>query len=370
MAFPDGWRYRWPIAIHADSVITSPVSAWPCLVTDVHFPAAAWDVMNADASDLRFSSDEAGLSELYYDAPRISVAGESAHLYVQVPTLSSTEDTTIWAWVGNAKATAPSAAWMQATYPDEFLAVFAFQEGSGLVSAERTGGTDATLSATIDWITAPFGNYALQMEDAEAALLDDGGPLAAGFANCSMLIRMAPNEPGEEADGGSIAGRFADGGSARDTMVDWSFVWTGLGAGKIYRGRLSNVALNSTTAPANGEWVTLALTKAGVNAAFYVNGISEDTTGAAAATLNTNYSMTRIGSAKGDTYCGADIQVESFYLLNRAATPDEVKVHHAQYSAPGTWASAGELVAVGGGAVLPMFGGYNLGKSLLRGANL
>ena len=128
MAFPDGWRYRWPIAIHAHSVITSPVSAWPCLVTDVHFPAGAWAQMNADASDLRFSSDEAGLSELYYDAPRISVAGQSAHLYVQVPTLASTEDTTIWAWVGNAEATAPSAAWKRNTYSNAFAACYHFEE--------------------------------------------------------------------------------------------------------------------------------------------------------------------------------------------------------------------------------------------------
>lgn len=63
MAFPDGWGYRWPIAIHADSVITSPVSAWPCLITDVHFPAGAWAHMNADASDLRFSSDGGALPD-------------------------------------------------------------------------------------------------------------------------------------------------------------------------------------------------------------------------------------------------------------------------------------------------------------------
>ena len=112
MAFPDGWGYKWPIAINADSVISSPVADWPCLVTDAHFPAGAWAQMQATGADLRFSLDEAGATELYYDAPRLSVSGTSAHLYVAVPSLASGADTTIYGWVGNAEATAPSAAWM------------------------------------------------------------------------------------------------------------------------------------------------------------------------------------------------------------------------------------------------------------------
>jgi len=42
MAFPDGWSHQWAIPINADSVITSAVTDWPCLVTDAYFPAGAW----------------------------------------------------------------------------------------------------------------------------------------------------------------------------------------------------------------------------------------------------------------------------------------------------------------------------------------
>lgn len=363
MAFPDGWRYRWPIAIHADSVITSPVSAWPCLITDVHFPAGAWAHMNADASDLRFSSDEAGLSELYYDAPRISVAGESAHLYVQVPTLASTGDTTIYGWVGNAAAEAPSAAWMQSTYPADWAAFWPMEEGSGTTVGDRTSnGNDGSLYSDVSW-----------QFDGDFWVLNVG---ATGY------VEANPDEASDElsaifgiyrdiSDGGQLWSRRAVGesngwyyGTGGSTNRLGFTIYTTDGAYGHYNDTPYQVVEGIS------EWGHFAATYDGAENALtrYTNGSQTHDILTSGDYIPRNGAL-RFGSAPGGAYSSAFLMRYAMYVT-RALTADEIAIHHLMLSAPATFATAGALVAVGGGAVLPMFGGYNLGKSLLRGANL
>jgi len=160
MAFPDGWAKKWPIDVNADSVISSPVSDWPCLITDTHFPAGAWAEMQATGADLRFSSDADGASELYYDDPHLDVAGEEAHLYVRVPSLASGADTTIYGWVGNASASAPSAASKQLTYHSDILAWLSLQDGSGGTAVDRTAyGNDFSVTDA-SWATSDEDAFA------------------------------------------------------------------------------------------------------------------------------------------------------------------------------------------------------------------
>ncbi len=373
MAFPDGWGYRWPIAIHADSVITSPVSTWPCLVTDAHFPEAAWNYMQATGADLRFSADEAGTSELYYDAPRLSVAGQSAHLYVQVPTLASTADTTIWAWVGNAEATAPSAAWMQNTYPADWAAFWPMEEGTGTTVGDRTENANhGTLTNGPTWAAGEGGAV---VECAEPDDFVDCGamPQLLGAAQITVIVRCRVNAIGDfqplwaQTVGANDANGIAiTAGSVGTLNRYYCKVSSGSNAFGIVNGAIDI-----------GVWHTEALVFDGTGTGnpgrlkMYRDGTALSiaaflgTIPAATSSTPNPFRLNAVNAAEPRPA----ITFAYACALSRALSADELRVHNAQFT-PATWASAGALVAVGGGAVLPMFGGYNLGKSLLRGANL
>lgn len=339
MAFPNGWSHRWPIAINADSVITSPVSAWPCHVTDVHFPAAAWAQMNADASDLRFSSDEAGTVELYYDAPRISVAGQSAHLYVQVPTLASTKATTIWAWVGNAEATAPSAAWMQNTYPSDIAGWYAMQEGTGATVYDRTANArHGTAYNAPTWTQAADGSWYLAFEATSSQYVDLGSAYSFGanpFTVASRIIcsNLAPIIAITSRSGFATGGyEFMLGIDSTPGRVGMRYQDTS--AKSLYVNGLGDGAWRTFMAVATADTMTLR--------------ISGSAVGSAARGTITNSQNLMI--ARRDTLY-ARVEVGPTMLWSRAITDDESALHDFMLSAPATFAQAGELVAVGGGAV-------------------
>jgi len=163
----NSWKCSWPIEINADSVISSDVTDWPCLITDVHFPTEVWDYMNVDASDLRFTSDANGLEELYYDLVRVNVAGHSTYLYVRVTNLDSGNNTVIYAWAGNPNSVAPSAEWMTNTYRDSIIGWWPIEEGADTTTYDRTtNSNDGTLVNTEaeDWVQAADGSWSINMD--------------------------------------------------------------------------------------------------------------------------------------------------------------------------------------------------------------
>ena len=105
MAFPDGWSYRCPIVIDAD-MVDDTLSNWPLLLTEANLPAQIFTDANADGSDIRASSDQAGTAELAVEVVSFS-AGGAAQLWVRVPSVSAVADTTIYIWFGHAEVVDP-----------------------------------------------------------------------------------------------------------------------------------------------------------------------------------------------------------------------------------------------------------------------
>lgn len=345
MAFPDGWRYRWPIAIHADSVITSPVSAWPCLVTDVHFPAAAWDVMNADASDLRFSLDEAGTTELYYDAPRLSVAGQGAHLYVAVPSLASTADTTIYGWCGNAEATAPSAAWMQNTYPSDWAAWWPMEEGSGTAVGDRTANARHATddSGATGWTTVA-GEIAIE-STATGGKFYPWGTAPLGITNQLTVLARCWRSSDDYGHLVSRHGTFALGYGWGLSLSTGKLAFSRSTTGSDWAGLTYNSPLTA------GQVYNVAAVYNGTTVTLYVDGVAA-ATGSLTGNIYEGAGVTGrlLSSDNADSHAlpGGLVQAG---IRTTARSADEVAIHHLMFSSPATFAAAGELVAVGGGAV-------------------
>jgi hypothetical protein len=123
MAFPDGWAHRVAITIDAAD-IDADLTNWT-LVFDQGFDSVLTQVngpLDADGTrpsidgggDVRFSSDEAGTTQLAVDVRDWSTdntpTNGTCEVAVKVPSVSSSTDTTIYLWWGKAGETQPGAA--------------------------------------------------------------------------------------------------------------------------------------------------------------------------------------------------------------------------------------------------------------------
>lgn len=150
MAFPDGWGRRAPIVIDQ---VQEALTAFPVHLDADCFPAEALTTGDAnaaksDGSDLRFSSDLAGTTELPFEVVRwtqdATPANALATVYVATD-LSATATTTIYVWYKNASATMPAstdANGSEAVWDADFVNVHHLNSTSA--APNSTGGTAGT----------------------------------------------------------------------------------------------------------------------------------------------------------------------------------------------------------------------------------
>lgn len=158
MAFPTGWGYYLPITID-HTKIAADLTDWT-FVFDQTYAAALTAVngpldstgtnpMNADGSDIRFSTDAAGAAEIAVDVRAAATAPGGAgtlEVAVKIPNVSSTLDTVIYMWFGNSAATLPAANstyGQYAAYDGNYQQVYSFNG-----SAPYTDRTAAQATAT------------------------------------------------------------------------------------------------------------------------------------------------------------------------------------------------------------------------------
>ncbi len=79
MAFPTGWSYRCSLTIDNTKVSgTTNLTNFPVLLTEVNFPSTIFDNTQATGADLRFTSDEAGTTELAFEVVNWDTTNEYA----------------------------------------------------------------------------------------------------------------------------------------------------------------------------------------------------------------------------------------------------------------------------------------------------
>lgn len=358
MAFPDGWTKRWAININADSVTTGVVTDWPCLVTDAHFPADAWANLQATGADLRFSSDEAGLTELYYDTPRLDVAGQKAHLYVRVPSLLASEDTVIYGWCGNASATAPSAAWMQNTYHADIAAWWPMEEGTGITVGDRTAnanhGTMTNMDPATDWVQDANGDWYLDFDGSGNNRIEISDSPELDFLGNRMSAVVWTST-------GTATGRWLLGKTYNATHVYPYCQWL---THYVVSGFFTNFRIGSSYASSAKDyftsgWHLYSVVWNGSNVYWHRDNSLFDSAGAGFSVTDRPYSVLIGANASyGEDYDG---EIGAVALFSDAISADEIACHHLMLSDPATWATAGALESVAAGGPY-LYHGRALGR--------
>jgi len=116
MAFPDGWLRRCELVIQYGKVGTT-LANFPTLITKDTLPS---EIFDADGSypalngggDIRFSSDSAGVTQLACEIEQFVTDNDPANgkaaIWVKVPSVSSSSNTTIYIWYNKSGETQPA----------------------------------------------------------------------------------------------------------------------------------------------------------------------------------------------------------------------------------------------------------------------
>lgn len=148
MAITSSWTRRGTITIDHTKVTTGSHTDFPVLLADGNFEADLYTNAKADGSDLRFTSDSAGTTELAFEIVSFTPASSLAEVWVKIPSLSSDTDTTIYVWYGNSDASAYSHTdtyGTHAVWSSSFQGVWHLQSGGGDSSAN---GYDLTVAGS------------------------------------------------------------------------------------------------------------------------------------------------------------------------------------------------------------------------------
>ena len=110
-AFPDGWARKCPIVIQ-NAYVDTTLSDYPLLLNEDTLPAemllstGSYPALST-GGDIRFSSDSSGNVQLSLEIVSFTLDG-SAELWVKVPSISSSVNTTIYVWYSKTGETQPA----------------------------------------------------------------------------------------------------------------------------------------------------------------------------------------------------------------------------------------------------------------------
>lgn len=153
MAFPTGWNKRHTITIDYTKVGgTSNLSNFPVLLTEANFLAGAFSSSKSDGSDLRFTTDSAGTTEIPFEIVKWDTGNSKAIVWVKIPTLSYTANTVIYVWYGNSGATAYAETdtyGARAVWNSSYKGVWHLSESSGVRYDSTGNNNDLTDNNTV-----------------------------------------------------------------------------------------------------------------------------------------------------------------------------------------------------------------------------
>ncbi len=360
--YNSGWSYRKPITIDHTKVntatgTTTPLSNFPVLisVTDpqLEYTTYGGDVASSTGADILFVSGD-GVTLLNYEIENYSSSTGQLIAWVKIPSLSSTQDTTIYEYFGNANAPAETTGNKTGTWDTNYKAIWHFPNGSALSANDSTGVNNGTIhgtTATSGQIggAANFASGSSQYISAgsNASLTD----LATSTATYSFWINLPTTQDemvlAKDNNGGNA-------GWAIDNVASTTPTLGSKGLRFIEYAGTTNMAAG--IAPLNlNTWYYVvivgdgSLTKA--NQKIYLNGVLQTLTasGNGSGTRSTDSGQTMY---MGYNYPTTDVNVnlstfngslDEVRLSNTARSADWIATEYNNQNSPATFYSYGSI---------------------------
>lgn len=356
MAFPTDWGRKCAITIDNTKVAAS-LTDFPVLISKDMLPSEMFD---ADGSypalngggDIRFSSDEDGNTQLACEIVSFVTDNNpdngSCEIWVKVPSVSSSTDTTIYVWYNKSGETQPA---VTDTYGrnavwSAYVAVWHLNESSGSSAVDSSGnGNDAAFAGTLPNATAGKvgGGQSLVKTDGDYAALASNSDFVFGTGDFNMSIWAKISSSAYMNPIHVGADRSLDGVFLR-TRISPDSLWV--------QDRSNDPALISTAFDyPDGNWHYYVANRAGTTWRLNVDNGDINSTASHSSDL-TGTRKTMIGgyvdNGSDVASCTGELD-EARIIKGSARTNDWITAEYNNQNSPATFAAAGTPVSPGGG---------------------
>lgn len=354
MAFPTGWTRRSEIQIPAAQV-PADQSNFVVTLTDACFLINAPDIIDsdgaapsqADAGDIRFSSDSAGTTQLACDIVKWSTASNPVNSVVQVnvlvPSLSSSVLNKIYVWWnagGSQVQPSPSEPFGQyASYPANHKAIYTFEESPTASTPQlkdRTSNAHHGATSNMesgDTQVGKIGN-AYRFDGVDEIVTISGSNIVGGLSAGSWLFWINRQGTGT---GIESAIRSQNASPQLDTARNAGHADFFLAAGG------SNPDVADSAMP-QSTWVHYAGTYDGATLRLYRNGSLVDSTGLTGAIASDSSLVLGAGLAGVNQFNGL---LDELRIVGANLSQSWIQTYYNNSNGPGTFAIAQAPVDVG-----------------------
>ncbi|MFL6601898.1 MAG: LamG-like jellyroll fold domain-containing protein [Steroidobacteraceae bacterium] len=212
--------------------------------------------------------------------------------------------------------------------PSTPVAYWAFDEGSGSITADRTGGGHSgTLVNGPTWVSGQIGAHAISLDGQRNEITVSGAGSLANLHNTGMTVSVWIKPAG--AGGGGL-GRILD---KDNNDVGWFLAMSSTSTVKFTSDQEAqgNATRTSTPSIALNRWQHVALTwdgsAKGSNAHIYINGTLSDgaSTDGIGPEQNDSGTPLTIGNRALDLARGFAGAIDDVRIFNRTLTADEIR---------------------------------------------
>ena len=355
--YSNSWAYRIPIVINHNKVASTTgdvYTSFPILAsttnTSLKTTANGGHVGKTDGTDILFTLSD-GTTKLNHELEYYASTTGQLLAWVNMGTgnLSTSTDTTIYAYYGNAAASDQQS--VTATWDSNYKGVWHLPNGTTLSANDSTGVNNGTLSATPP--TAGTGQI-----DGGAVLgtnkyIDNasptGFPSGSGAITTSIWVKMSSDANNSIMTlGDNIHG---DGGRWQMTYVSPNLFWV----------EMQNVAPQVTLTYDTNWHYLVSVNTAGntdvANVKMYIDGVSKTVTKLGTATINFTPNDFRLGGVNWDSSVIFNGTEDEARVSNIARSADWIKTEYNNQFSPQTFETWGSE-EYSGQVILSGYGQY------------
>ena len=335
VGYASAYSHSMPIVINHAMVSNTDQYNFPLLIqgtyTFLSTTGNGGSVTSASGYDIVFSSDPLGQYPLPFEQESYNGATGNIVYWVQVGTLSHTNDTTIYMFYGSSAVTTDQSN-KNAVWDSNYIAVWHLPEtitGSGQTVHDSKGNSDLT-SGTSNAAWSSSDQVAGQIDGSlsfapgDQRYLQATGMLAAN-ATKTVSIWVKPTH----ADAGGNAWFVGEGNSLGDGSTAWGLMQANTNFGFYNSGYFFG---STTITPGQWYFVSLTYNSSDNSFAVYLNGSSTpEISGVSGENPDTNYFYL------GADYTYGDATLDETEISSIVRSPDWIQTEYNNQSSPSTF---------------------------------
>ncbi len=332
------WGYRTKITIDHTKVPNTNQTDFPVLIskTDNRFRTVAngGHMGNAGGTDMLFTSDD-GTTKLKHEIEKYSATTGQIIVWVKVPTLSTSTDTDIYIYYGNAGVADQSDA--ANVWTNGYKQVLHMGDGTTLSTTDSSGNYNAT-NSNANATSSGVINGAVDFDVAGDRLNNANGlyTMVGGSATHTVSAWVRVDNPSF----GSATNYFFDGdhdnsiksfaNAAIATQIEW-----GVGGGGCFR---TYTSVSPALSVGAYSYITMVKSASGNNGALYVNGTLQSTYSGALCDLPANTTTSHWGNYHGGSSATLVGKMDEMHISTSARSADWVATEYNNQNSPSTFA--------------------------------